>query len=63
MRKPITNRDVIKTIQDISDATEQYDDNFDAQTLDLMDFIFHYLIANTDDIQLAWNDSIEEREK
>ncbi len=60
MRKPITNQDVIKTIHQISD---EIDDTYLNLNTDLIDFILGYLIANTDDIQLAWNDSIEGRDE
>lgn len=55
MRKPITNLDVINEVQEISDALEGK-----GYASDLSDFILNYIIGNTDDIQLMWNDSVEE---
>jgi hypothetical protein len=56
MREPITNTDVVKAVQDICDATEQWEDELG--NYELVDFILNYLIANTDDIQDQWNDTI-----
>ncbi len=56
MRKPITNQDVVNAVQQISDEVGDTYLNLD---VDLIDFILGYLIANTNDIQQMWNDSIE----